>query len=292
MSGFINRDKGSGRPQLCPACGTLVGANATRCHQCGASLTFGMAAASRSLGRLLPTSSPATYGILAFSCLIYGTSFLMTIRQTGLQPPSGGGFSALFGIGSISGPVLHSLGASMPLPYNLAQPWRFIMASFLHGSLLHIVFNMWVLMDIGPAIEELYGSARFFFVYVVTGIGGYLLSSLFGHFSVGGSASLLGLIGVLFAITTGRRSASMQALRSQIIRWLIYIAIWGFMFSSVDNLAHLGGLATGYLLGRIMTDRPPASPEELKRAQLLGWATGLVVAASFAIVASGFFRAG
>jgi rhomboid protease GluP len=209
-----------------------------------------------------------------------------------LQPPSGGGLSALFGLGSISGAVLHSLGASMPLPYNLVQPWRFVMASFLHASLLHIVFNMWVLMDIGPAIEELYGSARFLFVYVFTGIGGYVLSSLFGHFSVGGSASLLGLIGVLFAITTGRRSASMQSLRSQIIRWLIYIAIWGLAFPGVDNLAHIGGLATGYALGRIMTDRPPASPEEQKRAQILGWATGLAVAASFAVVALRILRAG
>ena len=47
---------------------------------------------------------------------------------------------------------------------------------------------MWVLMDIGPQIEELYGSARFLFIYVVTGIGGYVLSSSSGHFSVGGSA--------------------------------------------------------------------------------------------------------
>jgi rhomboid protease GluP len=251
-----------------------------------------MAAASRTLSRLLPTTSPATYGILAFSCLLYGVSFLATIRQTGMQPPSGGGLSALFGIGSINGPVLHSFGASMPLPYNLAQPWRFVMANFLHASLLHIVFNMWVLMDIGPAIEELYGSARFFFVYVVTGIGGYLVSSFMGHFSVGGSAALLGLIGVLFAITTGRRSASMQSLRSQIIRWLIYLAIWGLAMPSVDNSAHIGGLATGYLLGRIMRDRPPASPEEHKRAQIMGWATGLAVAASFTMVARVILRAG
>ena len=82
------------------------------------------------------------------------------------------------------------------------------MAIFLHGSLLHIGFNMWVLMDIGPQVEELYGSARYLFIYVVTGIGGYLLSSLFRTFSVGGSGALLGLIGVLLAITTGRRSAS------------------------------------------------------------------------------------
>lgn len=293
LGGLFGGSNQPRRPQLCPACGTLVGANATRCHQCGASLTFSIAAASRSLERWLPATSPATYSILAFSCLLYGVSLVATMRESGLQPPPGGGMFALFGIGGINGDVLQRLGASLPLiPFNLAQPWRFVMAVFLHGSLMHIIFNMWVLMDIGRQIEELYGSARFFFIYVVTGIGGYILSSLRGHFSVGGSGALLGLIGVMLAITTGRRSASMQMLRSQIIRWLIYIAVWGLLFPGIDNYAHLGGLATGFVLGKIMMDRPPVSPEERKRAQMLGWATAVVVIASIAMVVRGLFQGG
>jgi len=292
MSGLFGGSKEPARPKLCPACGTLVGATATRCHQCGASLTFSMAAASKSLERWLPATSPATYGILALSCLLYGASLLATMRATGLQPPPGGGMFALFGIGGINGDVLQRLGASLPLPYDLAQPWRFVMAVFLHGSLMHIIFNMWVLMDVGPQIEELYGSARFLFIYVFTGIAGYVLSSLRGHFSVGGSGALLGLIGVMLAITTGRRSAAMQMLRSQIIRWLIYIAVWGLIFPGIDNFAHFGGLVAGFGLGKIMADRAPVSPEERKRAQMLGWATGGVVIASIAMVVRGLFLAG
>jgi rhomboid protease GluP len=291
LSGFFGGGaKENPRPKLCPACGTLVGATATKCHQCGASLTFGMAAASRSLSRLLPTDSPATYGILTLSCLLYGVSLLATIRTAGFQAPAGGGFSALMSLGAITGRVLAELGASFPWPGDLIQPWRLIMASFLHGSLLHIGFNMWVLMDIGPQIEEMYGSARYLFIYVLTGIGAYLLSSRFGHFSVGGSGALLGLIGVLFAITTNRRSASMQMLRSQLIRWLIYIGIMGFLMSGIDNWAHIGGFVSGLALGKIMVDRAPSSSEEWKRANLLGWATALVVAASLAIVAFGVLR--
>lgn len=290
---FGGTSKEGARPKLCPACGTLVGATATRCHQCGASMTFGMAAASRSLSRLLPTTSPATYGILTLSCLLYGASLLATIRSSGLQAPGGSGFSALMGLGGINGQVLFKFGASLPWPVDLLQPWRFIMATFLHASLLHIGFNMWVLMDIGPQIEELYGSARYLFMYVITGIGAYLLSSLVGrHPSVGGSGSLLGLIGVLLAITTNRRSASMQMLRSQLIRWLIYIGIMGFVFSGIDNYAHLGGFITGFILGKIMVDRAPSSPEERTRANLLGWAAGLAVAASLGIVALNILRAG
>ncbi|MFZ3215720.1 MAG: rhomboid family intramembrane serine protease [Candidatus Acidiferrales bacterium] len=289
---FGGSAKENPRPKLCPACGTLVGATATKCHQCGASLTFGMAAATRSLSRLLPATSPATYGILTLSCLLYGASLLATIRTVGFQAPAGGGFSAIMGLGGISGQILQKLGASLPWPFDLLQPWRLIMATFLHGGLLHIGFNMWVLMDIGPQVEELYGSARYLFIYVATGVGAYLLSGAIGHFSIGGSGALLGLIGVLFAITTNRRSASMQMLRSQLIKWLIYIGIMGFMLSGIDNAAHLGGFISGFALGKIMADRAPSSPEEWTRASLLGWTTAALIAASLGMVAFGVLHTG
>jgi len=284
--GASGGSKESGRPRLCPSCGTLVGSGASRCHQCGASMTFSIAAASRSLEKLMPTASPATYAILSVSCLLYIASLLATVHESGLRPPAGGGMGALFNLGGINGSVLTRFGASLPLYYNLQEPWRFVMAVFLHGSLMHIAFNMWVLMDVGPAIEELYGSARYFFIYVVTGIGGFVLSSGLGRGrSVGASGALLGLIGLLLAITMGRRSASLQMLRGQLIRWLIYILVFGLLFPGIDNLAHIGGFATGFLMGRIMTDRPPVAPEERKKAYLLGWAAVLVVVLSFAMTA-------
>lgn len=283
MSGIF-RHGGQPRPQICPSCRALVGVGATRCHQCGANLRFSLAAASRSLGGLMPAQSPATYSILGLSCLFFVISLLATIRLTGFTSNGGGGLSGLFNFGAISGGVLERFGASLPLPYNLAQPWRFVMAIFLHGSILHIFFNMWVLMDIGPQIEELYGSARYLFIYVVTGVGGYVVSSTTGHMSVGGSGALLGLIGILLAVTISRKTAGMQMLRNQVIRWLIYIAIWGLLFPGIDNYAHVGGLVSGFLLGKIMADRPPASPEEQKRAYALGWVAALIVAASIGLM--------
>ena len=212
-------------------------------------MNFSLAAASRSLGRWMPATSPATYGILTISCLMFVVSLLATMRESGFQMP-GGGLSSLFNFGGISGGVLQRLGASLPLPYDLAQPWRFVTAVFLHGSILHIAFNMWFLMDVGPQVEELYGSARYLFIYVVTGIGGYVASSMVGHFSIGGSGALMGLVGVLLAVTTGRRSAGMQILRSRLIYFIIYIAVIGFLLQGVDNWAHGGGLATGFILGK------------------------------------------
>lgn len=268
-----------------------MGTTATRCHQCGASLTFSLAAASKSLGRLMPEQSPVTYGILMVCCAIYVATLLATIRTTGFAMPSGG-IEGIFNLGAINSRVLVRAGASLPLGYNLAQPWRFLTAVFLHASILHIAFNMWVLMDIGPVIEEMYGSARYFFIFVVTGIGGYIVSSFIGNFSLGASGALLGLIGVLLAMTMGRKTAGMQALRSQMIRWLIYILVFGLVMHGIDNWAHAGGFVTGFILGKLMASRPPVSAEERKRAYAMGWAAGLVVVASFAMAVLTMVRPG
>lgn len=240
----------------------------------------------------MPTTSPATYGILTLCCALYVFSLLWTARIGGLHVPSGGIFSALMGLGGISSQVLERMGASLPLVYNLQQPWRFVTAVFLHASILHILFNMWVLMDIGPIIEEMYGSARYVFIFVVTGIGGYILSSLVGNFSIGASGALLGLIGVLLAMSMGRQTASMRMLRSQMIRWLIYILVFGLVMRGIDNFAHLGGLVTGFVLGKMMVSRPPVSTAERKRAYALGWTAGLAVAASLALMVLANFRIG
>ena len=113
--------------------------------------------------------------------------------------PEGGGLSAIFNIGAIDGKTSLLLGSTLPWQYLAAygQWWRLITAIFLHGSLMHIVFNMWVIMDIGPMVEELFGSARYLFLYVATGAFGYVIRALAGHNSVGASGSLLGLIGLL-----------------------------------------------------------------------------------------------
>jgi len=217
---------------------------------------------------------------------MYALAFVITMKISGGAGLSGG----LMNLGGIATQVNYRLGASLPLAYNISQPWRFVTAIFLHAGLLHIGFNMWVLMDIGPMVEELYGSARYLFLYVVTGMAGYILSSSVGHLSVGASGSLLGLIGVLLAATTGRKNMAAQALRSALIRWLIYIAVLGIIFSGTDNYAHFGGVATGYLLGRLMPDRTPADLSERRRAEFLGWAAGFAVAASFAFMVVNYLQ--
>jgi membrane associated rhomboid family serine protease len=282
------------RPRLCPACGTLVGSTATRCHQCGASTTYSFAAASRTLSRWMPQTSPVTYAMLAICCVMYALSFVITMKFTQGEGAGGGWMN----IGGIAIRESVRLGASLPwagfpgIAGNFSQPWRLITAIFLHASLIHIGFNMWVLMDVGPMVEELYGSARYLFLFVVTGICGYILSSsMSDRPSVGASGALLGIVGVLLAATTGRKSMAAQALRSSLIRWLIYLAVLGFLTRGMtDNYAHIGGLASGYLLGRLMPDRAPADMSERRLANFLGWAAGIAVAVSFGFMVMNYLQ--
>src|SRR5258706_8764570 len=278
------------RPRMCPACGTLVGSTATKCHQCGANMNFSFAAASKSLGRWMPQTSPVTYALLTICCVMFILSMIITIKTQGFGSSGGGPLGGLMSLGGISGDVLDRLGWSLPWPGDIVNPWRLVTAVFLHGTILHIIFNMWVLMDIGPMVEELYGSGRYLFLYIVSGVAGYILSSFMGHHSVGASGSLLGLIGVLLAATTGRKSIAAQSLRSALIRWLVYIGVLGLIMRGTDNFAHLGGLAAGYLLGRVMADRQPADMVERKRANLLGWAAGAAVFVSFAFMVLNYLQ--
>ncbi len=277
---FFRPDRQAARPRLCPACNTLVGTTATRCHECGASLNFSLAAASKSLSGILPSETPITMLLFVMNILLFGVSLLATMRTTN-------NFNLL---GSISASVLSRMGASRIDLILGGEWWRLLTAIFLHGSLLHIAMNSWVLMDLGPQVEQIYGSARYLFLYIVTGMVGFALSAFTGHFSIGASGSLMGLIGLLIALTTHRGGSYMRAVRSQLIRWVLYIFVLGFLIGGIDNAAHLGGLAAGFLLGKVFEDREPMNASERKRAYLLGWLAGLTFVVSFAFMLEHYFR--
>ena len=269
------------RPKICPACGTLVGINTTRCHQCGTNLNFSMAAVSKRFAGVFGGRAPVTTVLLIINILMLAVSVMAT-----MQSGQGGGLSILWGM---DGVTLYRLGALWRPAIQEGEAYRLVTAMFLHGGLIHIAFNMMVLMDIGPVVEEVYGSARYLFLYVATGVAAFVLSA-FTPFrvqpvlGVGASGAILGLIGLMIAITTRRGGVSMHALRSRLVSWVVSIFVFGFVFSRVDNWAHFGGLAAGFGLGKLFADREPLNPGEAKRAQALGWLAGIVVLASFVMM--------
>jgi len=266
------------RPQICPACGSLVGISATKCHVCGTSLRFSLAALSKRFSGVFGEhEAPVTTALLIANVLMLGVSW-MAFAALG----RGGGYTILWGL---MGPPQDRLGASYPLLIFFRNEWwRVVTAMFLHGGLIHIGFNMSALLQLGPALEELYGSGRYLFLYTVTGAFGFVASAFLGNHSLGASGALLGLVGAMLAITTKRGGSSMRELRSRLISSVVILFVLGFMGMGMDNTAHLAGLVSGFLLGKIFADRQPMNVSERRNATLLGSLAGFVIVACFVMM--------
>ena len=277
LRGFFGGEQ-QPRPKLCPACGSLVGIGASRCHECGASLHFSLAALSKSLSGTIGGEYPITTVVLILNLLLFGISVLATSQSTG----------ELNLFGGVDGRVLYRLGARQSIAILGGEWWRLILPIFLHGGLLHIGMNTMIFVDIGSHVERLYGSARYLFIYIFTGICSFVSSTVWnlatsGGFgiSIGASGAIAGLIGVMLGMTTRRGGTYAREIRAQMIRMVLYLVIMAFLPLGIDNAAHFGGLAVGFVLGRFLTDREPLNAREFKRAYALGWSAGLVVVASF-----------
>jgi len=286
-SGFRNLFGGSSggsggsqpRPQICPACGALVGINATKCYQCGTNLRFSAAALSKKFSGIFgDNATPVTTLLLIANVLMLGVS-LMAVMASG----GGNGLSILWGLGGVS---QFRLGMSIPLPYLLVtnEWWRLVTAMFLHGGLIHIGFNMMALMQLGPPLEELYGSGRFLFGYTLTGAFGFLVSATFGNSSLGASGALLGLVGMMLAVTMKRGGSYMRELRSRLISSVVMLFVLGFLGMGIDNYAHGGGLAAGFVLGKIFADHQPMTATERRNSAILGGFSLLVILACFVLM--------
>jgi rhomboid protease GluP len=234
-----------------------------------------MAAINRSLSGVFTGPAPVTTALLVANLLMFGVEWMAVTAEGG-----GGGLSIL---GSMGGFSTYRLGASFgPAIFDLHEWYRLITAMFLHGGLIHIGVNMMSLLQLGPALEELYGSARYFFLYVLTGAFGFLVSAATGHLSLGASGALLGIVGAMLAVTSRRGGSYMQQLRSRLITSVVILFAIGFFPGiRIDNWAHGAGLASGFVVGKIFADRQPMNVREKQIANALGWLAGLAVIASF-----------
>jgi rhomboid protease GluP len=268
--------------RMCPNCRALVERNTSVCPFCGEKLGSARARPSSAVpGRILgviPIPSTATSAVVAATIALYAISWYMTVSSGSSQ------LSPESVMGGISGEVLLRLGAKSPHIF-IGQWWRLVTAIFLHAGLLHIGFNLWCLFDLGPQVESLFSSAKFVVFYLVAGVAGFLLSFWWSPFgmSVGASGSILGMIGVLIGASFHHGHLGKEY-RGQLWRWVIYIFIFGLFFA-VDNAAHIGGLATGVLLGYLV----PEGEEETRASQnlwnLLALLSIVIIAGSFALMA-------
>ncbi|KAK8657189.1 hypothetical protein V6N13_035442 [Hibiscus sabdariffa] len=139
------------------------------------------------------------------------------------------------------------------------QGWRLITCIWLHAGVIHLLANMLSLVFIGIRLEQQFGFVRIGILYLFSGFGGSLLSSLFilNNISVGASGALFGLLGAMLSelitnwtIYTNKASALLTLLVIIAINLAIGI------LPHVDNFAHIGGFVTGFLLGFVLLPRP------------------------------------
>jgi len=263
---------------LCPSCGTLVGVKDRQCLSCGRLYPgmWGFAHVLRSVGDDMGFATIVLWGCgaLYLSCLAVD--------------PEGVGMSGLL---SLFAPSLRSqflFGASGAIPvFGAGRWWTVLSAAWLHGGVLHILFNMMWVRDLAPGTARLYGPGRTVIIYTIAAITGFAASSVAGAFlpflprflsgagfTVGASAPIFGLVGAL--LYYGRRGGSSyvgQRAKSLALMMLLF----GFMLPGIDNWAHLGGFAGGWLAARWLD---PLKPE---RADHVLLAIGCLVLSALSV---------
>lgn len=153
-------------------------------------------------------------------------------------------------------------------PYTFSgQYWRVITAMFLHFGIIHLFGNMWCLWSLGQLAEKLLGSLSVLGLYLLTGIGASLLSLCWDpmRVSAGASGAIFGIAGALIAVLYfGRLGLPAEGVR-KLLGYVVRFAFLNLLFGlqgHIDNMAHLGGLVSGLLIGFFLARTFNASPEE------------------------------
>jgi rhomboid protease GluP len=189
----------------------------------------------------LPFAKPIlTYVLLAANAVYFGAETLM------------GGSTAIR--------TLVQLGAQVNLLVAAGQYWRLVTAMFLHIGLAHLAFNMYALFSLGRDLEGFYGSLRFAAIYFISGLAGNVAYYAAGPnaLSAGASGAIFGLIGAEIAFLVSNRSLFGSFRRQRLLNLAFLVVVnlaFGFMGRGINNLAHVGGLICGLVLGFALTPR-------------------------------------
>ncbi len=166
--------------------------------------------------------------------------------------------------GSTSIGVLKGLGGQVNLWVWDGEVWRLLTAMFLHSGVPHLLFNAWALYILGRDTEAFYGSVRFVAIYLIAGLFGGLAYYLFGSsasatdVSVGASGAIFGIIGAELAYWLRNRTLFGALGRQRLLNLVVLVGInlvFGATMPGINNLVHVGGLISGFLLAMVLAPR-------------------------------------
>ncbi len=218
------------------------------------------------------------------------TLALACVGAYALQAQLGGGLLEPFPRGEDGVRLLFGLGAVLRASpeegwHFSHEPWRLVSYVFLHGGLMHLLFNVTALFQIGGLIERTFGGARALAVWLSTGAAAIALPGLLRGYTettVGASGAIFGLIGV--AMVYGHRVGTAQGrqIRNKMVEWTVVCTLFGLGVGNVAHAAHFGGLAAGALLGLVLS--PPRSPAAEMRSVVAALVSAAVIAwASYSV---------
>jgi rhomboid protease GluP len=243
--------------------------NDGRCYSCGRANPglWGFGPAIRAFG--------SDFGFVPAVIGIASAIFLVMILMSGGAMGGGGLLSLLAPSTRVS--VLFGVSGAVPV-FRDGAWWTVLSAIWLHGGIIHLVFNMMALRNIGPASSDIIGPWRTVIVYVVAGACGFVLTSVVWYTTV--VVLGIGQVPILGALLHYGRASGSRMIRSQMTQYVTSILVMGLLLPYVDNVAHLGGLAGGYLTSMWMN---PLTPE---RGNHMIVALGLLAASLLAVLAS------
>ena len=228
-----------------------------------------------------------TFGNIDLANVITALCAVLYVGSLALDPAAAMHMRGLFDILAPSGEALFRLGMTGGPAMAFGQWWTVCTAVFLHGSLLHIAFNMVVMRRYLPMVEQLFGPARAFVIFMVAGVLGFVVSDFVTHANtIGASGAIFGLLGAL--ISYGRRTGQSQVTQ-QLTTSAVIMFIYGFFMPSVNNWAHAGGFAGGFLAAELM---PTSGQREGAPTWLLAGVFVLITLAGFVLSFIGFAPAG
>ncbi|MBN1254781.1 MAG: rhomboid family intramembrane serine protease [Deltaproteobacteria bacterium] len=231
---------------LCPNCKSLISRNESRCPYCGVSHP-GTWWKHNFLTQGFRDSDYILMAIIYTNIGIYVLSLFLNIRGASVSPNP----LALLSPDIESLKLLGAAGV-MPIKYG-HKWWTLVSANYLHAGILHILFNMFALRQLGPLVIEEYGIYRMFVIYTLGGIFGFLVSYLFKTpLTIGASAAICSLIGAVLYFGKSRGGAYGQIIFRQIGGWAIGIFIFGLLVPGIDNWGHGGGMLGGAILGFLL----------------------------------------
>lgn len=250
---FRNQQKQS--LQTCPGCRNLVKKGEEFCPFCAKRL--GPESGVRALfRRVLARPDAVTRIILGMMVAMFLVQLVVEMMlPAGFRELGRGG---LFSFLTVSGNTYIILGANYTPLILAGQAWRFVTYCFLHIGLLHILFNSWAMWDLGRLVERMWGGMQLFATFILTGVAGGFASFAWANYalgaprlSAGASGAICGVLGLLLGAYYRNRYHVGEYLGSQLLRWAIYILVFGLV-AGADNSAHIGGMVAGGLLGYFM----------------------------------------